>query len=98
MTTTQPSIPTMNTRTSRRRVWFGAAAVLLSTGWGANQFTPMLLIYRQSLDLGTGTLEAMFGLYALGLIPGLLLAGPMSDAAGAAQSSFLPPGSRLWPL
>ncbi len=82
MTTTQPSIPTMNTRTSRRRVWFGAAAVLLSTGWGANQFTPMLLIYRQSLDLGTGTLEAMFGLYALGLIPGLLLAGPMSDARG----------------
>lgn len=27
-------------------------------------------------------LEAMFGLYALGLIPGLLLAGPLSDARG----------------
>jgi hypothetical protein len=30
----------------------------------------MLLVYRQMLELGTGTLEAMFGLYTLGLIPG----------------------------
>jgi MFS family permease len=56
--------------------------VLLVTGWGANQFAPMLLVYRQTLGLGTGTVEAMFGFYALGLIPGLLLAGPVSDARG----------------
>ena len=42
----------------------------------------MLLVYRHTLGLGTGTLEAMFGFYALGLIPGLLLAGPLSDARG----------------
>jgi hypothetical protein len=30
----------------------------------------MLLVYHQRLGLGTGTLEAMFGVYALGLIPG----------------------------
>ena len=65
-----------------RLLWLPVAAVLLGTGWGANQFTPMLLVYRQTLALGTGTLEAMFGLYALGLIPGLLLAGPLSDARG----------------
>jgi MFS family permease len=58
------------------------AAVLLGTGWGSNQFTPMLLVYRHTLGLGTGTLEALFGFYALGLIPGLLLAGPLSDARG----------------
>ena len=62
--------------------WLPAAAVLLGTGWGSNQFTPMLLVYRQALGLGTGTLEAMFGFYALGLIPGLLVAGPLSDAHG----------------
>ncbi len=62
--------------------WAAPAAVLLGTGWGANQFTPMLLVYRHKLGLGTGTLEAMFGIYALGLIPGLLLAGPLSDARG----------------
>src|SRR5215470_7369103 len=62
--------------------WVPAAAVLLGVGWGAQQFTPMLLVYRQALGLTTGTLEAMFGVYALGLIPGLLLAGPLSDARG----------------
>jgi hypothetical protein len=68
--------------TTSRTAWLPAAAVLLGAGFGANQFTPLLLVYRHDLGLGTGTLEAMFGLYALGLIPGLLLAGPLSDARG----------------
>jgi MFS family permease len=34
------------------------------------------------MGLGTGTLEALFGAYAVGLIPGLLIAGPLSDAKG----------------
>jgi MFS family permease len=42
----------------------------------------MLLVYSHTLGLGTDTLEAMFGVYALGLISGLLLAGPFSDARG----------------
>jgi MFS family permease len=58
------------------------AAILLGTGWGSNQFSPMLLTYKRELGLSTGTLEAMFGFYALGLIPGLLLAGPLSDVRG----------------
>ena len=62
--------------------WLPVAAVLLGAGWGSNQITPMLLVYSRTLGLGTGTLEAMFGFYALGLIPGLLLAGPLSDAGG----------------
>src|ERR687887_1810626 len=63
-------------------MWILIAAVLLGTGWGSNQFSPMLLVYHRELGLGTGTLEAMFGFYSLGLIPGLLLAGPLSDARG----------------
>lgn len=62
--------------------WMRAGAALFGVAWGSNQFTPMLLVYRQRLGLSTGTLEAMFGLYALGLIPGLLIAGPLSDARG----------------
>jgi len=70
-------------RSSASRIaWLAPAAVLLGTGWGSNQFVPLLLVYRHKLGLGTGTLEAMFGSYALGLIPGLLLAGPLSDARG----------------
>jgi predicted MFS family arabinose efflux permease len=67
---------------TREVPWVAAAAVLLGAGWGSNQFTPMLLVYHQTLGLSTGTLEAMFGFYALGLIPGLLLGGPLSDARG----------------
>ncbi|HEY7690773.1 MAG TPA: MFS transporter [Gaiellaceae bacterium] len=62
--------------------WLPVAAALVGAGWASNQFTPMLLVYGRGLGLGTGTLEAMFGFYALGLIPGLLLAGPVSDARG----------------
>lgn len=65
-----------------RFAWLAPAVALLGTGWGSNQITPMLLVYRHELGLSTGTLEAMFGLYALGLIPGLLLAGPLSDGIG----------------
>jgi MFS family permease len=69
-------------RTTHPSVWVPTAAALLGVGWGANQITPMLLVYRQALGLSTGTLEAVFGVYALGLIPGLLLMGPVSDARG----------------
>ena len=65
-----------------RYLWIPPAAVLLGTGWGSNQFSPLLLVYRHDLGLSTGTLEALFGVYALGLIPGLLLAGRISDARG----------------
>lgn len=82
MTVTQAPITNRTVSPSRRFVWLPVAAVLLGTGAGANQFAPMLLVYRQTLGLSTGTLEAMFGVYALGLIPGLLLAGPLSDARG----------------
>ena len=69
-------------RTALRAPWLPIAAVLLGTGWGANQFSPLLLVYRGALDLSTGALEGLFGFYALGLIPGLLLAGPLSDTRG----------------
>ncbi len=67
---------------AHRTAWLPVAAVLLGTGWGAQQFTPMLLEYSRALGLSTGTLTAMFGVYALGLIPGLLLCGPLSDTWG----------------
>jgi hypothetical protein len=42
----------------------------------------MLLVYHARLGLSTATLEALFGAYAAGLIPGLLLAARWSDAHG----------------
>jgi MFS family permease len=67
---------------SRPPEWIAAALVLAGAGWGSNQITPMLLVYERRLALSTVTLEALFGVYALGLIPGLLLAGPIADSRG----------------
>jgi hypothetical protein len=36
---------------------------------GTNVPTPLLLIYRDTLDLGPDVLTAVFGCYALGLVP-----------------------------
>jgi MFS family permease len=57
-------------------------AALFGVGWGANQFAPMLLVYQRDLGIGEATLQAMLGVYALGLIPGLLIGGPLSDRVG----------------
>jgi MFS family permease len=62
--------------------WRGAALAVAAVGWGANQFAPLLLMYESRLGLATTTVEATFGLYALGLVPGLLLGGPVSDRYG----------------
>ena len=65
-----------------RVAWIAIAGLLLGAGWGSNQFTPMLLVYHTRLGLSTALLEALFGAYAAGLIPGLLLAGRWSDSHG----------------
>src|SRR6185437_2482809 len=65
-----------------KRTWIPIAGVLAGAGWGSNQFTPMLLIYHARLGLSTSTLEGLFAAYAVGLIPGLVLAGRWSDAHG----------------
>src|SRR3954464_9775808 len=82
MTSAHVTITTKPARGLRMAPWAPPAAALLGAGWGSNQVSPMLLVYGPRLGLGTGTLEAMFGFYALGLIPGLLVAGPLSDARG----------------
>jgi hypothetical protein len=62
--------------------WRGPALVMLIVGYGANQFVPLLAVYRRTLALSDAQATAIFGVYALGLIPGLLLAGPAGDRYG----------------
>lgn len=64
------------------RAWRRVALALLAVGWGANQFAPMLVVYARDRDLGPGALAALFGVYAAGLIPGLLIGGRASDHHG----------------
>ncbi len=68
--------------THGEKPWLGAAAALFGVGWGANQFAPLLLVYRAVQHVGVATTQAIFGIYALGLIPGLVIGGPLSDRYG----------------
>jgi MFS family permease len=62
---------------------FGAVlAVLLVTGWVANHFVALMPTISDRQDLSRSTLDAIFGIYAVGLLPGLLIGGRASDALG----------------
>jgi predicted MFS family arabinose efflux permease len=58
------------------------AFAMFAVGWGANQFSPMLIVYRHELRLTAGEVAGLFLVYALTLIPGLLIGGPASDRLG----------------
>jgi predicted MFS family arabinose efflux permease len=62
--------------------WVRIAFAMFAVGWGANQFSPMLIVYRHELRLTAGEVAGLFLIYALTLIPGLLVGGPASDRFG----------------
>ena len=62
--------------------WVRIAFAMFAVGWGANQFSPMLIVYRHELRLGADAVAGLFLVYALTLIPGLLVGGPASDRFG----------------
>ena len=64
------------------RAWWRAALAVAAAGWGAQQFAPLLLMYQARLHLAETTVQATFGCYIVGLVPGLLLGGPVSDRYG----------------
>ncbi|WAP54832.1 MFS transporter [Streptomyces sp. S465] len=66
----------------RSGAWRPVAAAMFVCGWGGNQFTPLLLMYRRLGGYSTLSVDAFLGAYVVGLIPGLLLAGPVSDRRG----------------
>jgi MFS family permease len=57
-------------------------ALLFATGWAANHFTAMLPVLAKSEGLGRAALDGAFGIYAVGLLPGLLGGGSLSDRLG----------------
>lgn len=55
---------------------------LFTVALGTNIPTPLLLIYRRTLDLSDADLTAVFGCYAVGLIAALPVSGAASDRFG----------------
>ncbi|GAA2897696.1 MFS transporter [Streptomyces mexicanus] len=66
----------------RSGAWRPVAAAMFVCGWGGNQFTPLLLMYRRLGGYSELSVDAFLGAYVIGLVPGLLLAGPVSDRRG----------------
>ena len=72
--------------------WIRVALAMFAVGWGANQFSPMLIVYRHALGLGSAEIAGLFAIYAATLIPGLLAGGPLSDRFGR-RACVLPCGA-----
>jgi MFS family permease len=63
-------------------IFVGVLAVLLATGWVANHFVALMPVISDRQHLSAATLDAIFGIYALGLLPGLVIGGRASDSFG----------------
>ncbi|MDO0929878.1 MFS transporter [Streptomyces sp. TG1A-8] len=63
-----------------RTAWTRPAAAVFTVGWGANMFASVLQVYRGNLS--GFQVNALFGAYALGLIPALLVMARVSDRLG----------------
>ncbi|SDR92220.1 MFS transporter [Microlunatus soli] len=69
-------------RAGRTVRWGGVAAALFAVAWGGNQFTPLLTMYRQHSGFSSQAVTVLLAAYVIGIIPALLLGGPLSDRYG----------------
>lgn len=81
---------------SQVKPWARVALAMFAVGWGANQFSTMLIVYRHALRLGPSPIAGLFAIYAAALIPGLLFGGPASDRLG--RRAVVVPFTALSPL
>ena len=75
--------PARPDRSGATQALFGSVlALMLATGWVANHFVALMPLISDHQHLGAATLDAIFAIYAVGLLPGLLIGGRASDALG----------------
>jgi MFS family permease len=65
-----------------RRHWIGIWGAVFACSWGGNQFSPLLIMYEDRDHYSALAVNALLGVYVLGLAPALLIAGPLSDRQG----------------
>ncbi|MBT0768792.1 MFS transporter [Kineosporia sp. J2-2] len=69
-------------QTLSHTAWRRVAAAMFVIGWGGNQFTPLLMVYRDHDGYSQVDVDVFLGAYVVGLIPGLLIASALSDQRG----------------
>lgn len=62
--------------------WLPVGLALFTVAWGGNQFTPLMVMYRELGGFSTATVDVLLGAYVLGIVPGMLVGGPLSDRFG----------------
>jgi MFS family permease len=64
------------------RPWLVVAAAMFCIGWAGNQFTPLLVVYRDLGGYSQVGVDVFLGAYVVGLVPGLLVTSALSDRYG----------------
>lgn len=84
------SLPTSpSARLHALPAWLVVCGALFAVAWGGNEFTPLLVMYRQDDQMTPLVLDVLLGAYVVGIVPALILGGPLSDRCGR-RPFFLP--------
>ncbi|NMO92901.1 MFS transporter [Actinomycetospora sp. TBRC 11914] len=67
---------------TRASAWLPVGLALFTVAWGGNQFTPLMVMYRELGGFSTAVVDVLLGAYVLGIVPGMLVGGPLSDRLG----------------
>ena len=62
--------------------WLRVALGLFAIAFGANVFAPLLPVYQRLEGLNATQVTWIFAIYVGGLVPALLIGGPLSDRLG----------------
>ncbi|SIR62711.1 MFS transporter [Williamsia sterculiae] len=66
------------------RRWLAVALTVFAIAWGGNEFTPLLVMYKNAHGLSAAVVDVLLFAYVLGIVPALLIGGPLSDRYGRA--------------
>lgn len=61
--------------------WVPVGGAVFVSAWGGNQFTPLLVMYKQH-GLSHVVVDTLLFVYVFGIVPALLIGGPASDRWG----------------
>ena len=70
-------------RRSPRTVFLIVILLLFTSGWATNHFATMVAVLRDQEDYSPIVVNGAFGIYAVGMVPCLLLGGLLADRFGA---------------
>ncbi|MCF8603505.1 MFS transporter [Gordonia sp. HY442] len=64
------------------RDWVLVFGALFVCAWSGNQFSPLLVMYREQDHFSASTVTAFLGIYVVGLVPALIVSGAVADRVG----------------